>query len=96
MNLSPTSLRNRLVLGAIAVGVTFAVVFGLAATWRVHHAENRAIHAELVSRLDLARDELGPDGTLQQDAGSPKTDLVQVVAPDGTVRGVGYRLTART
>ena len=95
MNLSPTSLRNRLVLGAIAVGVTFAVVFGLAATWRVHHAESRAIHAELVSRLDLARDEVGPDGTLQQDAGSPKTDLVQVVAPDGTVRSSSPAL-ART
>jgi signal transduction histidine kinase len=86
VNVSPTSLRQRLVLGAIAVGVTFAVVFGLAATWRVHHAQDRAIHAELMSRLDLARDEVGPDGTLQQDAGSPKTDLVQVVAPDGTVR----------
>jgi signal transduction histidine kinase len=95
VNVSPTSLRHRLVLGAIAVGVTFAVVFGLAATWRVHHAANRAIHAELVSRLDLARDEVGPDGTLQQDAGSPKTDLVQVIAPDGTVRSSSPAL-ART
>jgi signal transduction histidine kinase len=86
MRLPPISLRRRLLLGAVVVGVTFAVVFGTLAAWRVHVAEDRALHAALSSRLDLARDEVGGDGTLRQDAGSPKTDLVQVVGPDGHVR----------
>lgn len=86
MTLSPSSLRNRLVLGALAVAMTFAVLFGAAATWRVRHAEDQAIRAALESRVELARDEVAADGSLRQDAGSPKTDLVQVVGPDGIVR----------
>lgn len=86
MNLAPSSLRNRLVLGAAGVGLLFAVVFGIVASWRVTHAEDRAIRASLQSRLDLARDEVAADGSLRQDAGSPRTDLVQVLGPDGRVR----------
>jgi signal transduction histidine kinase len=81
-----SSLRGRLVLVAVSVGVTFALAFGVLATWRVHHARDAAISGALHSRIDLARDEIAGDGTLNQDAGSPKTDLVQVLAPDGTVR----------
>jgi signal transduction histidine kinase len=76
----------RLVLGAVVVGITFAALFGAGATWRVRHAEDRALRAALESRVELARDEVAPDGSLRQDAGSPKTDLVQVVGPDGVVR----------
>lgn len=86
MNIGVSSLRNRLVLGATAVGLVFAGVFGLTASWRVHHAEDQAIRAALQTRMELARDQVSPDGSLTQDAGSPKTDLVQVVAPDGTPR----------
>lgn len=86
MILSPTSLRNRLVLGALAVGVVFAILFGALAAWRVHHAEDQAINAALQSRMELARDEVAADGAIAQDAGSPKTDLVQVLGPDGAVR----------
>jgi signal transduction histidine kinase len=85
VTLGTASLRTRLVVGATAVGLTFAVVFGVAATWRVHHAEDRAVHASLLSRLELARDEVAADGTLSRDAGSPKTDLVQVLGADGQV-----------
>ncbi|MCW2849971.1 MAG: cusS 2 [Marmoricola sp.] len=87
MILAPSSLRNRLVLGAVAVGVTFAVLFGAAATWRVHHARDQAVRSALQSRVELARDEVASDGTISQDAGSPKTDLVQVLGPDGRIRG---------
>ncbi|MGA8980128.1 MAG: HAMP domain-containing sensor histidine kinase [Pedococcus sp.] len=86
MNLAPRSLRNRLVLGAAAVGFAFSVLFGLVATWRVNQAEDQAVQAALRSRIELARDEVAPDGSITQDVGSPKTDLVQVIAADGTVR----------
>jgi signal transduction histidine kinase len=82
----PASLRHRLVLGAVAVGLTFAVLFGLGASWLIQRAEDQAVRAALQSRVELARDEVASDGSLRQDAGSPKTDLVQVIAPDGTVR----------
>jgi signal transduction histidine kinase len=85
--LAPSSLRNRLVLGAVAVGLTFAVLFGAAAAWRVHHAQEQAVRAALQSRVELARDEVAADGSIRQDAGSPKTDLVQVIGPDGQIRG---------
>lgn len=86
MNLTPSSLRHRLVLGAAGVGLLFAVVFGVVATWRVNQAADQAVRAALQSRLELARDEVAPNGSILQDAGSPRTDLVQVLAPDGTVR----------
>lgn len=86
MNLAPSSLRGRLVLGAVAVGIVFATLFGLTATWRVHHAADQAVRAALQSRLELARDQIGADGSISQDAGTPKTDLVQVLGPDGSIR----------
>lgn len=86
MNLVPSSLRNRLVLGAALVGLAFAVLFGALAAWRVNHAEEQAVTASLHSRMELARDEVAADGSLKQDAGSPKTDLVQVLGPDGETR----------
>ncbi len=94
MNLAPRSLRNRLVLGAAAVGLAFSVLFGVVATWRVNHAEAQAVHAALQSRLELARDEVAADGTISQDAGSPKTDLVQVIGPDDTILATTEALTA--
>ena len=94
MTLAPRSLRNRLVLGAAAVGLAFSVLFGVVATWRVNHAETQAVHAALQSRLELARDEVAADGTISQDAGSPKTDLVQVLRPDGTILASTAALTA--
>jgi len=84
--LSPSSLRHRLVLGAAGVGLLFAVVFGVVAAWRVNHAADQAILAALKSRLELARDEVAPNGSIRQDAGSPHTDLVQVLDPEGAVR----------
>lgn len=86
MNLAPSSLRNRLVLGAALVGIAFAIIFGTLAAWRVQHATDQAISAALQSRMELARDEVAADGTMRRDAGSPKTDLVQVLGPDGEAR----------
>lgn len=88
----PTSLRHRLVLGAVLVGIIFAVVFGGIAGWSVEHNGQRALCAALDSRLELARDEVRPDGTMAQGAGSPKTDLVQVLGPDGAVRATSPAL----
>lgn len=86
MNLAPASMRNRLVLGAVLVGLVFAVLFGAAATWSVRHAEARAISAALQSRMELARDQVATDGSITQDAGNPKPDLIQVLGPDGKPR----------
>ena len=86
MKMVPSSLRNRLVLGAAAVGFAFALVFGAVANWRIGHAEHQAVQATLRNRVELARDEVAADGSISQDAGSPKTDLVQVIGPDGTIR----------
>jgi signal transduction histidine kinase len=83
----PTALRHRLVLGAVVVGLAFAVLFGAVATWRIHHVEDQAISAALHTRVDLARGEVTPDGSFTVGAGSPKTDLVQVIGPDGQTRG---------
>ncbi len=83
MRLRPTSLRGRLVLGAVTAGLIFAVLFGVAATWRLHQVEQRAVRTALLSRLDLVRDEVRADGSLRPDRGHPRTDLVQVVGPDG-------------
>lgn len=93
MSLTPSSLRNRLVLGAALVGIGFAIAFGVLAAWRVNHAEDQAVTAALRSRLELARDEVASDGTIRQDAGSPKTDLVQVLGPDGATRSSSASLS---
>lgn len=87
-----TSLRGRLVLGAFLVGIAFAIIFGGGATWRLHHLEDRAVTTALQSRLDLARDEVASDGTLIHDQASPKTDLVQIIGPDGAVRSASAGL----
>lgn len=55
MNLAPSSLRQRLVLGAVAVGLIFSTLFAVAAVWRVHHAEDQAVDAALLSRVEPAR-----------------------------------------
>lgn len=81
----PGSLRGRLVLGAVAVGLVFAGVFGAIATLRLHQVEDAAVTTALRTRLDLVRDEVRPDGSLRPDRGSPRADLVQVVGPDGQV-----------
>ncbi len=86
MTLAPSSLRNRLVIGAALVGLAFAVLFGALAAWRVNHAEDQAVTAALQSRMELARDEVAADGSIKHDAGSPKTDLVQVLGPKGETR----------
>ncbi|MEP6759856.1 MAG: HAMP domain-containing sensor histidine kinase [Sporichthyaceae bacterium] len=80
-------------LGAVVVGVAFAVLFGAAATWRLHQIEDRALRAALLTRLDLVRDEIRPDGSLRPDRGSPKTELVQVLGPDGKVRAASPALS---
>lgn len=85
VRLRPTSLRGRLVLGAVGVGLVFALLFGTAAAWRIHHAADQAIGAALQSRLELARSEVAPDGSLRTDPASPKSDLVQIVGADGLV-----------
>lgn len=92
MNVAPRSLRGRLVLGALLVGIAFAIVFGAAATWRLHQLQEHAVGAALQGRLDLARDEVRPDGLLILDQSSPKTDLVQVIGPDGSVRSTSSGL----
>lgn len=86
MMVSPTSLRGRLVLGALLVGIAFALIFGAGATWRLHQLEDKAVRSALQTRLDLARDEVAPDGTLVHDLASPKSDLVQIIGADGKVR----------
>lgn len=92
MKVAPSSLRGRLVLGAVSVGVVFAVIFGLAATWRLHRVADRAVRTALLTRLDLARDGVRPDGSLRPDRGSLKTDLVQVLGPEGQVRAASRGL----
>jgi two-component system, OmpR family, sensor kinase len=69
------------------VALLFVALFGVGASWMIGRAEDQAVMAALRSRIELARDEVAADGTLRRDAGSPKTDLVQVVGPDNEVRG---------
>lgn len=94
MRIVPRSLRGRLVMGAVAVGLVFATAFGVLATVRVHHVEDVAVANALRTRLDVARDEVLPDGSLRPDGGSPRADLVQVIGPDGRVRASSSALQA--
>ncbi len=89
----PGSLRGRLVLGAVAVGLVFATLFGAIATLRLHQVEDAAVRTALLTRLDLVRDQVRPDGSLLPDRGSLRTDLVQVVGPDGRVLASSPALT---
>ncbi|MEO7982052.1 MAG: hypothetical protein ABI807_14315, partial [Sporichthyaceae bacterium] len=89
----PGSLRGRLVLGAVAVGLVFATLFGAIATIRLHQVEDAAVRTALRTRLDLVRDQVRPDGSLRPDRGSLRTDLVQVVGPDGQVLASSPALT---
>ncbi|TPG17351.1 sensor histidine kinase [Pedococcus bigeumensis] len=89
---APTALRQRLVLGGVVVGLVFAALFGAVATWRIHHVEDQAITAALQNRIQLARDEVSIDGSFAPGGGSPKTDLVQVIGPDGKTRGTSLSL----
>lgn len=84
-SVGPRSLRGRLVLGAVCVGVVFAVLFGVVATWQVHRTEDLAIGAALQTRLELARDQVRPDGSLGTEPVDPRTDLVQVIGADGSI-----------
>lgn len=79
-------LRWRLVVAALVGAVCFAVGFGLFATWQIDHLEDRSLSTALRARLDLVREELRPDGLLSVDVPSPRTSLVQVIGPDGTIR----------
>lgn len=95
-SVGPRSLRGRLVLGAVCVGIVFAILFGVVATWQVHRTEDLAIGAALQTRLELARDQVRPDGSLGTEPVDPRTDLVQVIGADGSIvasspalRGVG-------
>lgn len=83
----PGSLRWRLVSGAVLAGALFSAVFGVLATWRADQLEDSAVHSALRARLSLVRDQVRPDGSLVQEAATKlKTDLVQVIGPDGAVR----------
>ena len=82
----PASLRHRLVAGRCRCRAHLRRRVRAFAAWRIQRAEDQAVRAALLSRVELARDEVAPDGSLPQDAGSPKTDLVQVIGPDGAVR----------
>lgn len=86
MRLVPLSLRNRLVLVSVAVGLAFALLFAAGATWSIGNAENQAIDAALKGRLESARAEVTSHGDLRAGAGSPRADLVQVLGQDGRVR----------
>jgi signal transduction histidine kinase len=79
-------LRWRLVVAALVGAVGFAVGFGAFATWEVDHLEDRGVVSALVARLELVRTELRQDGRLAASEPSPRTSLVQVLSPDGTVR----------
>lgn len=89
----PGSLRARLVVGSVAVGLAFAGVFGVLATLRLHQVEDGAVGTALLSRLDVARDTVRADGSLRPDRGSPQADLVQVVGPTGTVLAASRALS---
>jgi signal transduction histidine kinase len=81
----PRSLRGRLVLGAVLIGLVFGTVFGLAAVSWVTRAQDQSVLAALQTRLQLAQKSVGPDGALPADPAGPKADLVQVLSPNGDV-----------
>lgn len=90
----PGSLRGQLVIAAVLAGTLFSAIFGVLATWRVQALEDSSLRGALRARLSVALDELNPDGSLALNGASRlKTNLVQVVNPDGTVRSATAALT---
>ena len=79
-------LRWRLVVAALVGAAGFAVGFGAFATWQVDRWEDKGLSSALQARLELVRAEVSSDGTLFTYQPSPRTSLVQILNPDGSVR----------
>ena len=79
-------LRWRLVVATLGGTIAFAVGFGALAVFEIERLETHSITQALQERLDLFRGQLGQDGTLDALEDSPRTNIGQVVGPDGHVR----------
>lgn len=91
--LPPRSLRGRLVLGATAIALVVASLAGVAGTLWVRAAETQSLTSALQTRLQLAEEDVRPDGTLPSEPRGPKSDLVQVLGPGGGVLAASSALS---
>jgi signal transduction histidine kinase len=79
-------LRLRLVVATLVGTIAFAVGFGALALVEIERLENHSIEQALQERLDLFTPQLASDGSLEALDKSPRTNIGQVVGPDGQVR----------
>jgi signal transduction histidine kinase len=79
-------LRWRLVVATLVGTIAFALGFGVLAVFEIERLETRSVSTALQERLDLFRPQLSADGTLDALEDSPRTNIGQVVGPDGGVR----------
>jgi signal transduction histidine kinase len=78
-------LRWRLVVATLGGTIAFAVGFGAIALYEIERLESHSIAAALQERLDLFKPQVQEDGNLNE-LESPRTNIGQVVGPDGQVR----------
>lgn len=79
-------LRWRLVVATLVGTVAFAIGFGTLAVFEIERLETHSISQALQERLDLFLPQLSKDGTLDALEDSPRTNIGQVIGPDGGVR----------
>jgi signal transduction histidine kinase len=78
-------LRWRLVVATLVGTIAFALGFGAIALLEIERLEGHSVSAALQERLDLFKPQVQEDGNLNE-LDSLRTNIGQVVGPDGTVR----------
>jgi two-component system OmpR family sensor kinase len=79
-------LRWRLVVATLVGTIAFAIGFGALAVFEIERLEQHSISTALQERIDLVRPQVQEDGSLGELDHSPRTNIGQVVGPDGGVR----------
>ncbi|MDX6227258.1 MAG: hypothetical protein QOI76_648 [Frankiales bacterium] len=79
-------LRWRLVVATMVGTIAFATGFGALAVGEIERLEQHSVSTALQERLDLFLPQLSKEGTLDALEDSPRTNIGQVVGPDGRVR----------
>jgi signal transduction histidine kinase len=78
-------LRWRLVVATLGGTIAFAVGFGALALYEIERLESHSVATALQERLELFKPQVQEDGKLNE-LESPRTNIGQVVGPDGAVR----------
>jgi signal transduction histidine kinase len=88
-------LRLRLVVATLVGTIAFAVGFGALALVEIERLEARSVTQALQERLGVFQPEVSANGSLDTLAASPRTNIGQVIGPDGLVRDQTHSLVGQ-